>query len=239
MSGIATAVVGSAVIGGVVASKGQKAAADAANRATEANAYQGEIAKDQYEDYKSTYRDLEHSIAADAKNYDTPEAYDKAAGAAQATVNSQIGMARDRLQRTPGMDPSSAAAQTASTDLALKGAALGASAQNSARENVKNMAYARKQDAVALGKGLVSNASSGLASAAAGADAIARTQASQASATAQGAGAMVSGVANALTKVNWGAGGTALSGQLAPVPAAPANMDWGVMREAYPSAIGG
>lgn len=204
MSGIATAVVGSAIIGGVVASKGQKSAAEAADRATEANAYQGEIAKDQYEDYKGTYRPLEHQLVEDAKNYDTPEAYDKAAGAAQATVSSQLGMARDRLQRTPGLDPSSAAATAANADLALKGAALGASAQNTARENVKNMAYARKQDAVALGKGLVSNASSGLAGATAGADAIARTQAAQAGATAQGAGALVSGVTNALTKVNWG-----------------------------------
>jgi hypothetical protein len=215
MTGVATAVIGSAVVGGIVASNGQKKAAEASQAAIDANAYQGEIAKDQYADYKETYRPLEHSLAEDAKNYDTPAAYDKAAGDAQATVSSQIGMARERLQRTPGLDPSSAAAQAASTDLALKGAAMGAAAQNSARDNVKNMAYARKQDAVALGKGLVSNSSAGLAGAAAGADAIARSQSQQASATAQGAGAMVSGVTNALTKVNWGIGTGGTSGSVA------------------------
>jgi hypothetical protein len=239
MSGIATAVVGSAVIGGIVASKGQKAAADAANRATDANAYQGEIATEQWKDYKDTFQPLEHDLAAEAKNADSQANYDKAASAAQATVSSQIGMAKDRLQRTPGMDPSSAAAQTAQTDLALKGAAMGAAAQNTARENVTNMAYAKKQDAVALGKGLVSNATSGLASAAAGADAIARSQAQQAGATAQGAGAMVSGVVNGLTKVNWGVGGVGSGGggQLAAVKV-PAGTDFGVMNEAYAPPVG-
>lgn len=204
MTGMASAIIGSAVIGGVAANKASKAAAAAADRATEANAYQGEIAKEQWADYKSTYQPLEHQMADEAKNADSDEAYNKAAGAAQATVSTQMDLARERLRRTPGFDPSSAAAQAANSDLVLKGAAIGAAAQNTARENVKNMAYAKKQDAIALGKGLVSNAASGVAAASAGANSIAANQAAQAGATAQGAGAMVGGVINGLSKVNWG-----------------------------------
>jgi hypothetical protein len=206
MSGIATAVIGSAVVGGIVASNGQKKSAASAQAAIDANAYQGEIAKEQYADYKDTYRPLEHELVDSAKNYDTPAAYDKAAGDAQATVSSQIGMARERLQRTPGLDPSSAAAQAASADMALKGAAMGASAQNAARDNVKNMAYARKQDAVALGKGLVSNSSAGLVSATAGAAALAKSSADQAGQTAAGVGSMFNGLVNAIPKMGFGAG---------------------------------
>lgn len=210
MSGVAVAMVGSAVIGGYAANKAAGKAADANQAAIDANAYQGEIAKDQYADYKETYRPLEHQLVADAANFDTPEAYDKAAGDAQATVSSQLGLARDRLTRTPGLDPSSAAAQAAGVNMELKGAATGASAQNAAREGVKNMAYARKLDAVGLGKGLVSGASTGLASAAAGAASIGRNASAEAGQTAAGVGAMVSGAITGIAK-NFGGSGTGSS----------------------------
>jgi len=203
--------IGAAVVGGVAsnaaASKGAKAAAAAQAAANEANAYQGEIAKDQYEDYKANVRPLEHQLMEDAKNYDSQANYDKAAGAAQAAVSTQMGLAADRLTRTPGLDPSSAASQTANTDLALKGAALGASEQNKARDTVTNMAYARKQDAVALGKGMVSNAASGLASATAGANAIAAQASAQAGQAASGVGSMASGIVKGLSGMNWGGSG--------------------------------
>ncbi|ATQ79247.1 hypothetical protein CR152_32240 (plasmid) [Massilia violaceinigra] len=163
---------------------------------------------DQYEDYKNFARPVEHSVYADAMNTDTPEAYDKAAGDAQASVSSQLGMARERMARTPGLDPSSAAAQAASTSMELKGAAMGAAAANKARDGIKDKAFARKLDAVGIGKGLVSNASSGLASAAATASNIAGQQSAQAGQTAAGVGNMVSGIANGLSKVNWGGTGT-------------------------------
>lgn len=202
--------VGAAVAGGIASNSAASKAADASDRASQAavdaNAYQGDIAKSQYAEYQKTYQPLEEQMVADANGYDSQANLDKAAGAAQATVSSQIGMARDRLQRTPGLDPSSAAATAANADLALKGAALGASSANTARDNVTNMAYARKQDAVALGKGLVSNAASGLASASAGANAIAQQQGLAASSTAAGVGAAVSGIGGALSKVNWGTG---------------------------------
>ncbi|MCE3608291.1 hypothetical protein LXA47_32500 [Massilia sp. P8910] len=205
--GIAASVV-AAGIGAAATNKASKRAASSADKALEANAYQGEIAMDQFEDYKTFARPVEHSVYADAMNTDTPEAYDKAAGDAQASVSSQLGMARDRMARTPGVDPSSAAAQAATTSMELKGAAMGAAAANKARDGIKDKAFARKLNAVGIGKGLVSNASSGLASAAATASSIAGQQSAQASQTAAGMGNMVSGITNGLSKINWGGSGT-------------------------------
>lgn len=207
--GVAAAV-GGAIVGGIASNKAADKAAGAQDRATEANAYQGEIATDQYDDYKTTYRPLEHQLVKDATEYDTTATRDKAAADAQATVSSQLGLAQDRLNRTPGLDPSSAAAAAAQTDLALKGAAMGASAQNAARKQVDDMAYARKLDAVGLGKGLVSGASSALGSAAATAQAAANAQNANAAQTASGVGALTSSAIKALGNVNWGTGTSSL-----------------------------
>lgn len=199
----AAAAIGGALIGANASKNAGKSAAAAQDRATEASAYQGEIAKAQWEEYQKTFLPLERQLAQDATNYDTEANREKAAASAQASVNSQIGLARDRLARTPGADPSSAAAAAANADINLKGAAVGASEQNKARENIANQAYARKQDAVALGKGLVSNASAGLASAAAGAQSAANASSAQAAATASGIGSMVSGVTKAVGDADW------------------------------------
>lgn len=202
----AVAAIGGAVIGGIASNSAANKAADANQKAIDANAYQGQIATDQYEDYKATYRPLEHQLVSEAQAYDTPQAYARAAGDAQAGVASQIGLARDRLARTAGFDPSSAAAQAASSSLELHGAAMGAVAQNKAREQTKDKAWAHQLDAAGLGRGLIAGASTGLANASAGASAIARNNLLDANQTASGIGSMVSGVANGLAKVNWGSG---------------------------------
>jgi hypothetical protein len=200
------------VIGGVASNRAANKAADASQRAIDANAWQGQIALDQYDEYKNSYRPLEHQLVKQAQDYDTPQAYEQAAGKAQATVQDQIGLARERLARTPGLDPSSAAAHAANTNLELRGAALGAVEQNMARERVKDKAFARTLDVAGLGKGLIAGASSGLANASAGAEAIARSSNQQAAQTASGIGALVGGVANGLSKVNWGSFGSGTGG---------------------------
>ena len=195
--------IASAVIGGVASNNAANKAADANRAAIEANAYQGKIATDQYERYKKTYAPLEDKMVADATNYASPEAYNTAAADAQAGVSSELGKAQDRLTRTPGFDPSSASAQSAQTNLALSGAAMGATAQNTARLGVKNTAYAHQLDALGLGKGLVTNASTGLARATMGGNALAASNNQQAGSIATGAGALVNGIAGGLQKVNW------------------------------------
>lgn len=198
---VAAAMVGAAVVGGVASNSAANKAKKSANKAIEANAYQGEIATDQYNDYKENYRPLEHELVKEAREADSEAAQEKAAGAAQAVVSSQIGLAKERLARTPGLDPSSAAATVAASDLALKGAALGANAQNTARQQTKDMAYAKKIDAISLGKGLAANAGAGLASASAGASAIAASQQNLAGQQAAGMGQMTSGLINAFGKM--------------------------------------
>ena len=195
--------IGGAVIGGIASNSAADKAAKAQDRATEANAYQGEIAKEQWGDYKEIYQPLEKQMVADATAFDSPEAYQQAASKAQGTVSNQLGLARERLARTPGLDPSSAAGQAAMTNLELQGAALGATSQNQAREQVADKAYARKLDAIGLGKGLVTGASTGMASAAATAQSQANAQSAQAAQTAAGIGSMVSGVINAAGKADW------------------------------------
>jgi hypothetical protein len=192
------------VIGGVASNRAANKAADASQRAIDANAYQGQIATDQYDDYRDTYRPLEHALVQSAQHFDTPQAYEQAAAKAQAAVSSQIGLARDRLARTPGLDPSSPAAQAAYTNLALHGAAIGATQQNQAREQVRDKAFAHQLDIAGLGRGLVANASTGFANAAASASNIAHNNALEANQSASGAGAAVGAMINAIGKANWG-----------------------------------
>ena len=206
----AAAAIGAAVVGGVASNRAANKAADANQKAIDANAYQGQIATDQYDDYKNTYRPLEHNLASEVQSYDTPQAYQRAAGNAQARVAQQFGLAQQRLTRTPGFDPSSAAAQAAHTDLERHAAATSAAEQNRAREQVHDKGFARKLDIAGLGRGLVTNASTGFANASATASHIAHANSVEANQTASGVGAAVGGIINSIGKAN--SGGFGLNG---------------------------
>ncbi len=123
---------------------------------------QAQIASEQWDRYKTTYAPLEDKMVADAQKYDSPENFAKAAGDAASTVSEQFGKARDRLSRTPGLDPSSGAYQASVTGLDLTQAATDATQQNAARQSVKDISYARKLDALSLGKGIPAQASASL-----------------------------------------------------------------------------
>jgi hypothetical protein len=195
---------GAAVVGGIASNSAANKAQDSANAAINANAYQGQIATDQWNTYKNTYQPMENQMVSTAQNFDSQANEDQAAGSAQADVSSQIGQAQANLARTPGLDPSSAAAQAANTDLQIKGAAMGATAQTQARTNIKNEAWGRQMDSLGLGKGLVTNASTGLANAANGAMAVASNQQRLASQTATGMGALTSNLIGVAGRANWG-----------------------------------
>ena len=203
---VAAAMVGAAVVGGVASNSAANKAASAQNAATNANAYQGEIAMDQYNDYKTTYQPMEDQMVQTAQNFDSQANEDNAASQAQSDVNSQIGAAQANLARTPGLDPSSAAATAANTDLQIKGAAMGAQAQTAARQNIKNEAWGRQMDSLGLGKGLVTNASTGLANAANGSLALAKNEQSITAQEANGVGGLASTVFKNAPNINWGSG---------------------------------
>lgn len=192
MSGIATAIVGSAVIGGIASDRASSRAASAQQGASDAAMMQANIAQEQWDKYNEMYAPLEQAYVNDAQNYDSPENYAKAAGDASATVSSQFGKARDRLGRTPGLDPSSGAYTSSLVGLDLAQAASDATQQNAARQRVKDTAYAHKTDALSLGKGLPAQASLGLSNAASSLSSIAGQQTSLAGQQAQAVGQMFS-----------------------------------------------
>lgn len=184
---MAWAVVGAAAITTIGGSllAGDNGAEGANNAAADSTRLQSEIAQDQWNQYKRIYQPLEEQYVADAQNFDSPENYAKAAGSASATVASQFSKARDRLIRTPGLDPSSGAYQAGLTGLGLSEAATGAVAQNAARQGVKDQAYTMKTNALNLGKGLPGTASQGLGSVAS--SSMAQASAAQAQANGQAA----------------------------------------------------
>lgn len=126
---------------------------------------QAEIARQQWDRYNKYYSPLEISMIDEANNAGSPTEYAQAAGDASATVAQQFGKARDRMSRTPGLDPSSPAAQASLVGLDMAQAASDATQQNVARMNVKNTAWAKKSGMLGMGKGLDTTAASSLGAA--------------------------------------------------------------------------
>ncbi len=219
MSVVAIAVGGSALVGAYSAKQSRDSAEDMNNKALAANAWQGEIAKSQWDDYQKLYKPLEQKMVQEVERFDSQQAYDDAGSEAQATVNDQLAQAQARLSRQPGTaDPSSPAAQAAQMRLALSGAAMGAGAANQARQQVRDKAWAHKMDMLGLGKGLVTNASNGLAANARTSAALAGMNNANANQTASAVGGMVQGLAQG---INWSALGRMGGTPITPVAATP------------------
>lgn len=207
VAGAAVATVG----GSLLNRSSSNAAARANNSAADAAQLQSQIALEQWDRYNEVYATLEDNLVRDAQNYDSPENYAKAAGDASATVSEQFGKARDRLSRTPGLDPSSGAYQSNLMGLELAQAATDATQQNAARQRVKDTAFARKTDALSLGKNLPAQASSALASSASTGLNLAQYNQNQANQTAGALGRVTDRIFNSPSMSNWlGNVGTAM-----------------------------
>lgn len=167
MSAVAAAVGAAVTVGAnYLLNKGNNdRATRASERASDSAALTAQIGAEQWDRYTELYDPLERQFVNEAQNYDTPAQYERAAGEASATVTQQFGKARERLGRTPGLDPSSPAFAASMTGLDLAQAATDATQQNAARQKVKDTAYVRKTDALSLGKGLPAQASNMLTSA--------------------------------------------------------------------------
>ena len=232
MSSAIAAAVGGAVVGGMMSKSANKGVNRSAQNANDASAHatllQAEIAQEQWDKYKEIYDPLERRVVNEASTYDTPTTYEKAAGDTQATVSQQYSRARDQLTRQPGVDPSSAAYQASMVGLNMAEAAQGAVQQNSARQGVQDTAYARKQAALAMGKGLDSAASAGLGSVAQANASRAATAQAQANQTAAGIGQLTGTIVGAIPNAigptsNWlGSGSTLgyMTGQTSVSPGA-------------------
>lgn len=196
--GPAGAAIGQMLGGGL---DGDSGASDANSSAADANRMQAKIASQQWDRYNKIYAPMEDAYVKESQTYDSPENLTRAAGDASATVSSQFGKARDRLSRTPGMDPSTPGYGANLMGLELAQAATDATQQNAARQKVKDTAYARKTDALSLGKGLPAQASSMLGSASSNGLALAQFGQGQANAQAGAAGRVVDRVLPSMS--NW------------------------------------
>lgn len=126
----------------------------------EASQLSNKQASQAYDDYQSTYRPLEMSMAQEAQNYDTPER--RAAAAAAATsdvernVSAQRGATMREMERS-GVNPASGKAMALQGSMDLGASKLKAGAGTQAMRNVETIGAAKKADAVNLGRGIASS----------------------------------------------------------------------------------
>lgn len=171
MSWVATAVVGSAVVGGYVANKASKRQQRALDAQTEIAMQQLEMAREQWDYYKTNYQPIEQDIISLARESGSPEEQEAAAGRAVADVRQQYGISRDMYRRgleRYGLNPADPTYASMMLDSNLGEAAAAAGAANLARENESNSSYTKMIQALSLGKGLPTDASANLARASAG-----------------------------------------------------------------------
>lgn len=117
-------------------------------------------AEQAWQRYRSTYA-LEDQMVDEARGAGSRANQDKAAADSAAAVSSSFANARERLNKNPGVNPSSQQYQQEASKIGLAEAATSATAQTSAREAVKDRALAAQTNAVSLGKGLPASAVAG------------------------------------------------------------------------------
>ena len=194
---MAWAVVAGAAVSTIGGALMSRKGTNAQNAAADAASLEAQISREQWERYKQIYAPLEDKFVQESFDYDAPRNYALAAGEASADVSSAYGKMRDRIARTPGLDPSSAAFQSAMVGLDMSQAAMDATMQNRARLRVRDTAYDRKRTALALGKGLDATAAAGAGNSARTLGNIASNQYEQASEAASGLGKLTSNLINA------------------------------------------
>lgn len=163
------------------------------NEAARMNA---EIAKEMWQQYQRVYMPKEEAFAEQAFNYDTPQKREAEAGLANADVEHAFAAQRGQSERemaAMGVNPQSGAWAANQSKMDLAEAAAKAGAQNAARRNVENMGYARKQDAISIGKGMPGQAASSMANAGSQYANIANTQMQQNQNNAAAVGNTVAG----------------------------------------------
>jgi hypothetical protein len=125
-----------------------------------------DMAKEQYDYYKTTYRPLEEEIVANAglSSSETNEMITKAGLTTQSAFDSAEASRNRNLQRM-GVNPNSGAYAENTRKSAISKAVAKANSQNTARTQAEEMDYNQKVAAVGLGKGLSSSAAGLMSSA--------------------------------------------------------------------------
>lgn len=213
--GISGAIWGAVAGAGIsaVANHGvNKAAANAQNAAADATRQQGEIAKEQYDDWKKDFLPIQGQMAERAKTIGGVEDQAKAADLAAGDVGIAYGRAKndltDRLTSF-GVDPSSSKYATTYGRFGLGEAAASAGAQNKARTDAINKGDAFRMDFYNAGKGTPSSAMAGLGASAAANTNAANAYSNTASRNSMGIGSFVQKLAPSIS--NWWSNSTSPS----------------------------
>ncbi|MEJ0004378.1 MAG: hypothetical protein WDN30_14120 [Pararobbsia sp.] len=146
------------VVGAGVSASSQPDTSGLNNAAENADNVQAQIAQQQWQDYQTNFQPLEAKFVNQANNWTTPQNYDKAAGDAAATVNSQFASAKQSLERTPGADPSSGAYQAGITIWDWHRRRRVQLHKTRPGPMYKNQGIAMQENALSLGKGLPTTA---------------------------------------------------------------------------------
>ena len=113
--------------------------------------------KDYFDYNKSTFRPLEQGLVADAQNFDTDAMRNQLATKAAADSSMAFGQqnqANERRMASMGVNPNSGRFQGMNQQSGLMQSANRAGAMTGARERAQQLGYARKLDAVGMGRGL-------------------------------------------------------------------------------------
>ena len=113
--------------------------------------------KDYYEYNKSTFRPLEQGLVADAQAFDTDAMRNQLATKASADAGlafSQQNQSNERRMASMGVNPNSGRFQGMAQQSGLMQAGAKAGMMTGARERAQQTGYARKLDAVGMGRGL-------------------------------------------------------------------------------------
>lgn len=170
---VLTAIAAAAAVGSVaVAAKSSKNQSKAIDQQAAATASQQQIAQQQLdmakEDrarYKEKIQPIEDELIERNLDYGSTANQNKAAKDAAAAVTGAYSSARDKLNRSLGVNPNSQAYLQEVNKINLAEAAGSATAQTGARRGVVDKGMALTADAINIGKGLPSSAANALSSA--------------------------------------------------------------------------
>lgn len=113
--------------------------------------------------YSGSFIPVQKQVAADAMNFDSPEALERAAQQAGADVSKSFGAGRDITQRNlerMGVNPNSGAFVRGTSNLGLEEAAAKSGAETNARDSRRLQAIGLRQGAAATGQAMAAGSNS-------------------------------------------------------------------------------
>lgn len=151
------------------ADKAKQAATDASTASAEYTRQMADIAKQQWDFYKTNYQPVEIGLIKQAAQAGSPEEFARARGAANADVTGSFDRARKDIVRDSqahGINPASGAAQSTEGSIRLAEGASRAGALTGADNLTRNLMWSKGLDVANLGRNIPGQSSSALANAA-------------------------------------------------------------------------